>query len=92
MPATLMGIESNGMVLAASHEGTVSLLTLDKDVPSGSGSSSVRALLGETFRLLATHLNLFTLISLTVWLPGHVLPELPRVLRARGGRPVSRCG
>ena len=29
MPATLMGIESNGMVLAASHEGTVSLLTLD---------------------------------------------------------------
>jgi methionyl-tRNA synthetase len=35
-PATLMGIESNGMVLAASAEGTVSLLTLDKDVPSGS--------------------------------------------------------
>ena len=35
-PATLMGIESNGMVLAASHESTVSLLTLDKDVPSGS--------------------------------------------------------
>ena len=35
-PATLMGVESNGMVLAASHEGTVSLLTLDRDVPSGS--------------------------------------------------------
>jgi methionyl-tRNA synthetase len=35
-PAIVMGIESNGMVLAASHEGTVSLLTLDKDVPSGS--------------------------------------------------------
>jgi methionyl-tRNA synthetase len=35
-PATLMGVESDGMVLAASHEGTVSLLTLDKDVPSGS--------------------------------------------------------
>src|SRR6266849_4966608 len=35
-PATLMGVESNGMVLAASHENTVSLLTLDKDVPSGS--------------------------------------------------------
>jgi methionyl-tRNA synthetase len=35
VPATLMGIESNGMVLAASHEGTVSLLTLDRDVPSG---------------------------------------------------------
>jgi methionyl-tRNA synthetase len=35
-PATLMGIESNGMVLAASHESTLSLLTLDKDVPPGS--------------------------------------------------------
>jgi methionyl-tRNA synthetase len=35
-PATLMGVESNGMVLAASHENTVSLLTLDKDVPPGS--------------------------------------------------------
>jgi methionyl-tRNA synthetase len=35
-PATLMGIESNGMVLAASTESTLSLLTLDKDVPSGS--------------------------------------------------------
>jgi methionyl-tRNA synthetase len=34
-PATLMGIESNGMVLAASHEGALALLTLDKDVPSG---------------------------------------------------------
>jgi hypothetical protein len=33
----------------------------------------VRALLGETFRLLAAHLNLFTLLSLTVWLPGHIL-------------------
>ena len=33
----------------------------------------MRALLGETFRLLAAHLHLFTLISLTVWLPGHVL-------------------
>lgn len=31
------------------------------------------ALLGETLRLLAAHLHLFTLISLTVWLPGHVL-------------------
>jgi methionyl-tRNA synthetase len=35
-PATLMGVESNGMVLAAEHGGTVSLLTLDKDVPPGS--------------------------------------------------------
>ena len=29
--------------------------------------------IAETFRLLAGHLHLFTLISLTVWLPGHVL-------------------
>jgi methionyl-tRNA synthetase len=35
-PATLMGIESNGMVLAASHEGRLALLTLDKELPSGS--------------------------------------------------------
>ncbi len=35
-PATLMGVESNGMVLAASHVGTVALLTLGKDVPPGS--------------------------------------------------------
>src|SRR5258708_2179715 len=35
-PATLMGVESNGMVLAASHEGTVPLLPLDKNCPSGS--------------------------------------------------------
>jgi hypothetical protein len=33
----------------------------------------VRAVLGETFRLLGRHLHLFTLISLTVWLPTHVL-------------------
>ncbi len=35
-PATLMGVESDGMVLAASHEGHLSLVTLDKDLPSGS--------------------------------------------------------
>jgi methionyl-tRNA synthetase len=34
-PATLMGIPSDGMVLAASHEGSLSLLTLDKDLPPG---------------------------------------------------------
>ena len=28
--------------------------------------------LGETVRLLATDLYLFTLLVLTVWLPGHV--------------------
>jgi hypothetical protein len=33
----------------------------------------VRALLAETVRLLVTHLNLFTLISLTIWLPAHIL-------------------
>ena len=31
------------------------------------------ALLGETFRILGSHLYLFTLLSLTVWLPGHVV-------------------
>ena len=35
-PAKLMGIESNGMVLAASHEGTLALLSLEKDLPPGS--------------------------------------------------------
>lgn len=30
------------------------------------------AVLGETFRLLAANLHLFTLLVLTVWLPGHV--------------------
>ena len=35
-PATLMGVQSNGMVLAGSHEGTVSLLLPDKDLPPGS--------------------------------------------------------
>ena len=33
----------------------------------------MRAVLGETFRLLGHHLHLFTLLSLTVWLPTHVL-------------------
>jgi methionyl-tRNA synthetase len=34
-PATLMGIESNGMVLAASSGGALALLSLDKDLPPG---------------------------------------------------------
>ena len=42
-PATLMGVESNGMVLAASHEGTLSLLTLDRDLPPGAKVSSARS-------------------------------------------------
>jgi hypothetical protein len=32
----------------------------------------VRATLEETFRLLVQHLHLFTLLSLTVWLPTHI--------------------
>jgi hypothetical protein len=32
----------------------------------------VSGVLGETFRLLAANLHLFTLLVLTVWLPGHV--------------------
>jgi methionyl-tRNA synthetase len=34
-PATLMGIQSNGMVLTASQEGPFGLLAVDRDVPSG---------------------------------------------------------
>ena len=34
-PATLMGVESNGMVLAASMEGEPSLLSVDPGVPAG---------------------------------------------------------
>jgi methionyl-tRNA synthetase len=36
-PARIFGIESHGMVLAAESKETVSLLTIDKDVPVGSG-------------------------------------------------------
>ena len=32
-----------------------------------------RDILEETFRLLARHFHLFTLIALTVWLPGHLV-------------------
>src|SRR5882762_1702930 len=34
-PAKLMGVESNGMVLAASAEGKLAVLTLDRDLPPG---------------------------------------------------------
>jgi len=34
-PAKLMGVESNGMVLAASTEGKLAVLTLDRDLPPG---------------------------------------------------------
>jgi hypothetical protein len=33
----------------------------------------VRGVLGETGRLLAANLHLFTLVALTVWLPGHLM-------------------
>jgi len=32
-----------------------------------------RDLLRETLRLFVTHLHLFTMIALTVWLPGHLV-------------------
>jgi hypothetical protein len=32
-----------------------------------------RDIIEETFRLLARHFHLFTLIALTVWLPGHLI-------------------
>lgn len=35
-PTTIRGIESQGMVLAASADGRMSILTLDKPVPPGS--------------------------------------------------------
>ena len=35
-PATIRGVESNGMILAASDDKGLSVLTLDKDVLSGS--------------------------------------------------------
>jgi methionyl-tRNA synthetase len=34
-PATLMGVTSNGMVLAGSAEDALALLTLDRDLPAG---------------------------------------------------------
>jgi methionyl-tRNA synthetase len=34
-PVTLRGVESQGMLLAASHGQDVVLLTLDKDIPAG---------------------------------------------------------
>jgi methionyl-tRNA synthetase len=34
-PATLMGVTSNGMVLAGSAGGALALLTLDQDLPPG---------------------------------------------------------
>jgi methionyl-tRNA synthetase len=34
-PATLMGVESNGMVLAGSSESTLGLVALDRDLPPG---------------------------------------------------------
>jgi len=36
-PRKLMGLESNGMILAASDENGIAMLIPDKDVSSGSG-------------------------------------------------------
>ncbi|MFC1807171.1 methionine--tRNA ligase subunit beta [Candidatus Omnitrophota bacterium] len=35
-PATIRGVESNGMILAASSEDSLSIVTLDKDLAIGS--------------------------------------------------------
>lgn len=35
-PVTLMGVQSNGMILAAEINGTAVLLTVEKEVPAGS--------------------------------------------------------
>lgn len=35
-PAVLRGVESQGMLLAASQPGAISVLTLDRDLPPGS--------------------------------------------------------
>ena len=34
-PATLMGIQSNGMVLAGSSDDALALIALDRDLPPG---------------------------------------------------------
>jgi methionyl-tRNA synthetase len=34
-PATLMGIQSNGMVLAGSTDDALALIALDRDLPPG---------------------------------------------------------
>lgn len=35
-PAVIRGTESNGMLLAAKHESSLTILTLDKELPPGS--------------------------------------------------------
>lgn len=35
-PANIKGMTSEGMLLAAEHDGKISLVTLDKDIPVGS--------------------------------------------------------
>jgi hypothetical protein len=49
----------------------------------------VRALLGETARLLGAHLYLFTLVSLTVWLPGHVIRNYLEFFEPGPGGPLE---
>jgi hypothetical protein len=47
----------------------------------------LRSVLGETFRLLGRHLDLFTLIVLTVWLPGSVLTNYLEFFDPADGSP-----
>lgn len=47
----------------------------------------MRPLLGETFRLLGGHLDLFTLIVLTVWLPGNLLTNYFEFFGSQGQLP-----
>jgi methionyl-tRNA synthetase len=38
-PAKLMGVESNGMLLAGSADGRLAVLTVDRDLPAGASVS-----------------------------------------------------
>jgi tRNA-binding EMAP/Myf-like protein len=72
-PATLMGIESNGMVLAGSSDAALALIALGPGSSAGrQGQVGVAASSGRDGSPRATDLYLFTLLVLTVWLPGHV--------------------
>jgi hypothetical protein len=48
----------------------------------------VRAVLAETLRLFGTNLYLLTLLSLTVWLPGHVLVHYQEFFEPGEGGPA----
>ncbi|MCI0546175.1 MAG: hypothetical protein L0027_02710 [Candidatus Rokubacteria bacterium] len=48
----------------------------------------MKTTLAETFQLLGRHLDLFTLIALTVWLPGHVAANYVQHFGPRGDGPA----